>query len=475
MEERLIYLGGSSINGNGPGPSSTVLQIGGRALMVDCGIEILKGGGYGLPDFSILSSRGIKISALALTHGHLDHVGSVGIASEKGVFKNGAPIYGSPQTNAWLPSVLTETWARGVGRDFYMSVNKTANMLKPIPYGEFEIMPGVPAFAKEAGHVPGALYLLVRLPSGKIVLFCGDNSWHDQETVAGTKLPDDIPDNWLPDIIAVTDLTNPALTKFDYDLQMGRLAKRVSESLEKKRIVVIAAFAYGREQNVALGLAKAFRQAQGETGIRPVYADGSGVNIFKIFQNNRWSPGDREFSLDGIELIGESGVKKGRQRNELLASEEPFVVVTPAGFGDGGPIRFWMEQGIENPNFEFIATSWLLPDCTMDQLLRKFEIRKIAEKRGETKPIPLIKLEDEDGNKKKLKVKCHVSHFHLSAHGGLGDTSEMVKKIVARRGRNLEAIVLTHGSQESKQAAAHALGQFAETTISASAGTILKL
>ena len=365
MSERLLYLGGSSLNKNdGLGPSSVALQIGeGQAIGVDCGLELLPKGRYGLPDFSLMRSIGLKFSALALTHSHLDHVGSTGQASEDEMFAKNAVILASPQTNAILHTVLHDTWSRGLGQDYYSGVNVPLKLRRNIPLGEFEILPGIPAFARSAGHIPGALYLIVRTPSGKKVLFCGDDGWHEQEVVSGSSLPDDIPDSWLPDVIAMTDLTNPSLTSFDYGLEVGRLVRHVGESLAKKKIVVIAAFANGRAQNVALALAKADIS---------VYADGSSVENFRIFKENRWSPQDKDFPFDGIGFI-ENGIA---QREELLAAGGPRVIVTPAGFGDGGPVRFWLERGLENPNFEFIATSWLMPGCTMEKLLQKVEKEK---------------------------------------------------------------------------------------------------
>ncbi len=460
MSDRLLYLGGSSFNtkNDGLGPSSVALQLGDKVIGVDCGLEILPNGRYGLPDFSLMKSGNQKLSALVLTHSHLDHIGGVGQASEAGIFAEDAVIWASPQTNAILPSVLNETWGRGLGQDYYSGVNAPLDIRKDIPLGEFEILPGIRAFTGAAGHIPGALFLIVRTPSGKKILFCGDDGWHEQEIIGGSSLPDDVPDAWLPDVIAMTDLTRPSLTKFDYELEMGRLARHVSESLAKKKIVVIAAFANGRTQNVTLALAKA--------GIKPIYADGSSVAIFKIFRDNRWSPKDKEFSLDGVEFI-EGGIAR---REELLARGEPLVIVTPAGFGDGGPVRFWLERGLDNPDFEFIATSWLLPGCTMDKLLQKVEKRKA------TGRVVRLALEDESGGGKTTpEVKCEACHFHLSAHGGLGETVEMVKKIVSRRGKNLEAIVPTHGTQESKRLAASVLGPYADSVIPGQVGTVISL
>lgn len=458
-DERLVYLGGGTKKG--PGLSCTVLQMGGRLVMIDCGIEILEENRrYRLPDFSILGDT--RISTLINTHAHLDHIGGVGAVSERMILKSGAKIYGSPQTNAWLYSVVMETWCRGVGSDYYMSNNRVLDMLQDIPFGEFELLPGIPAFTGAAGHVPGALYIIIRTPSGKKILFCGDNSWHDQVVVKGSRLPDDIPDNWLPDIVAVTDLTNPSLTKLDYGLEMSRLVGFVVDELKKGKSVLLPAFAYGRGQSVALDLAPVLTKL----GLGPVYVDGSITDVFTVFMKHRWSPNDREFSLDGLEFIVE-----GKKRTKLLSRGGPLCIVAPAGFGNGGPMRYYLERGINDLNCVFIATSWLLPGCTMEQLLQK------VHKRNETGKKVYMKIKDENNEREELmlEVLCDAVQFRPSAHGGLGDNADMIKKIVARRGKKLELIGLTHASHETKQTAAGVLSQFAGSIISASPWTMIRI
>ena len=456
-DERLIYLGGSSVSKkDGPGLSATALVIGDDVILVDCGLEILNNKGCAFPDISLLGGK--KIKRLVLTHSHLDHIGGVGYISEKNAFASDAKIIASPQTHEIMPIVLNDTWSQSAQcSDYHSSVNIPCEMSEDIPLGEFEILPGVQAFAGAAGHIPGALYLIIKTPLGKKILFCGDQSWHEQGTVGGSKIPDDIPDEWLPDIIAVTDLTNPDLNKLDYGLSMSRLAKVVKTMLAMKKKVVVASFANGRSQNIALGLRDA--------GISRVYLDGSGVKLMRIFRKHRWSPLDKEFRLDGIEFI-----EGNANRRELTESDEPFVVATPAGFGEGGPVRHYLEAGLERKDFFFISSSWLLPGCTMDKLFGKIE-----QKRKTGKPVHM-RLEEEQGEKETYyEIKCSGWRAHLSAHGCLGETRGMIQKIVARRGKKLELIVLTHGNEKSKASALKFFSDFSESNIVGQVGSSVSI
>ena len=70
MPDRLVLLGskgGPALRPGGPWPSSSLLEIGGRTIVVDCGLGVTRG----------LVDAGISLKALDLifiTHLHSDHV-----------------------------------------------------------------------------------------------------------------------------------------------------------------------------------------------------------------------------------------------------------------------------------------------------------------------------------------------------------------------------------------------------------------
>lgn len=74
MPDRLVLLGskgGPALRPGGPWPSSSLLQIGGRSIVVDCGLGVTRG----------LVDAGIGLKALDLifiTHLHSDHVLELG-------------------------------------------------------------------------------------------------------------------------------------------------------------------------------------------------------------------------------------------------------------------------------------------------------------------------------------------------------------------------------------------------------------
>lgn len=74
MPDRLVLLGskgGPALRPGGPWPSSSLLEIGGRTIVVDCGLGVTRG----------LVDAGLSLKALDLvfiTHLHSDHVLELG-------------------------------------------------------------------------------------------------------------------------------------------------------------------------------------------------------------------------------------------------------------------------------------------------------------------------------------------------------------------------------------------------------------
>jgi ribonuclease J len=102
---RMIALGGLGEIGR----NMTMFEVGGRLLLVDCGVLFPEPDQPGvdliLPDFSVLEDRLDQIEALVLTHAHEDHIGAVPYLLRQ---RRDIPLVGSRLTLALVESKLTE-------------------------------------------------------------------------------------------------------------------------------------------------------------------------------------------------------------------------------------------------------------------------------------------------------------------------------------------------------------------------------
>jgi ribonuclease J len=86
-----------------------MLQYGEDIILIDCGIQFpednMYGADFSIPDISFLTKYTDKIAGLLITHGHLDHIGSL-----KAVLPalNFPPLYGTKLTIGLIKKQLEE-------------------------------------------------------------------------------------------------------------------------------------------------------------------------------------------------------------------------------------------------------------------------------------------------------------------------------------------------------------------------------
>lgn len=156
MSVRVAFHGGLGEIGR----NCATIEINGEIAMIDAGLmfpeEDMLGVDLVLPDFSSVLKRGDALSFVALTHGHEDHIGSLGyLLRERNV-----PVYGTPLTIALAESRISEL---GVEAD--MRVIETGTWVE---HGNFRF-----AFIPVTHSVPDATGIAFETPEG-IIVHSGD-------------------------------------------------------------------------------------------------------------------------------------------------------------------------------------------------------------------------------------------------------------------------------------------------------------
>lgn len=474
MTEELIIHGGPTYSGSlGQRCDTVKVAVKGKTycLMIDCGMEFQREGEVGgagtAPDFSLISPN--SVDAVFMTHSHADHVGSIAhvFRRDLNLLRPDAKIYSSPQTAAIMPFVLQDGLKNNGGAYTVFEAIKVLERREIIPSpGEFEILPGLKVFIPQVGHIPGAGGIVIPTSSGKKGLIMGDGSWHDQPVTKGALLPSKAwPREWIPDEIWGTDLTYGFGQRRPVWQEVDRLVAQTKIAHGAGKNVVLATLGIGKTQNVAYWLSKA--------GIS-CYLDGMGRYIYRIFQEVRWSERDNKLPQLGAKS-GILPVQSAEHREEIINAGNtgnPVVVITTGGMGDFGPIVRYMREWLGKSEACFYFTSYLMPGTNGDKLVR------LAKKRSESDDPSSFKflLKDEKTGFQQIPFRASVDRFGLSAHGDMNESVAFVQDIVScRGGEKLLKIVLTHGSPESKTAAALRLRPLAREIIWGERNTVIRL
>ena len=154
---RIVALGGLGEIGR----NMTVFEYEGKLLVVDCGVlfpeESQPGIDLILPDFEYIRERLDDVVAVALTHGHEDHIGAVPYLLRE---RSDIPIVGSKLTLAFTEAKLKER------RITAPMVEVKAGMIQK--FGPFEL-----EFVAVNHSIPDSLAIAIRTPAG-LVLATGD-------------------------------------------------------------------------------------------------------------------------------------------------------------------------------------------------------------------------------------------------------------------------------------------------------------
>ncbi|WP_299165323.1 ribonuclease J [uncultured Arthrobacter sp.] len=154
---RIVPLGGLGEIGR----NMAVFEIGGKLLIVDCGVlfpeETQPGVDLILPDFSYIEDRLDDVVGVVLTHGHEDHIGAVPYLLR---LKNDLPLIGSQLTLALIEAKLQEHRIRPY------SLTVAEGQIEQ--FGPFEC-----EFVAVNHSIPDALAVFIRTGAGT-VLHTGD-------------------------------------------------------------------------------------------------------------------------------------------------------------------------------------------------------------------------------------------------------------------------------------------------------------
>jgi Cft2 family RNA processing exonuclease len=416
----IVFLGGAKE----VGASCVLIKAGGKNILIDSGIRMKEDK---LPNLQLLRELG-GVDVCLISHAHLDHIGSLPLIAREypHIF-----FYTNQPTKDLIKVLLYDSLRiMEIAEDeipIYAEKNVEDLLDRTLTYGfnyTFEPVEGIRVTFFPAGHILGASMIFIQTQEGSI-LYTGDFSADKQLTVDKASVPKIRPD------IVICESTYGDRLHTNRSFEEERLFNTIYEVISQGGKVLIPAFAIGRAQEVILILRNYMKKRKVSFNI---FIDGMVREVIKVYRNNptylssryykRVLKGEEIFLADNINVVSDK-----KQREEIISSSDPCVIISSSGMLTGGPSVFYAEKIVQSPNALIAITGYQDEEAPGRKLL------ELAELSESEKKIDL--------NGKEYEVKCRVEKYGLSAHS---DRDKILGFLSTLRPRT---VIFAHGSEEA--------------------------
>jgi len=420
------------------GASAWVVEMEGCRLLMDSGMHPKREGRAGMPLFEQLGRQ--DVDAIALTHCHHDHVGTLPVAlrhfphahvlmTELSYFLLERVLHNSVNV------MVRQREELGL-RDYPLYTHDEVDEIAPLFQGfrynrEIEwaafhktragrLSPTVEFY--DAGHTLGAAGLMVR-GRRETLFYTGDVCFHDQTLLRAARFEDVAADVLLMETTRGARATPEG---FSREAEVERLAEAIRRVLKRKGSVLLPTFALGRTQEI-LGLL-ALLMRQGRLRRQPVYVGGLGRVFTEIYDLQAHRTHRQHTNLQLNEAL-ELHVLDARQTQNMRLTGGHLFVVTAGMMVEQTPAHDLAVRMLEDERHAIFFVGYADPDTPGGRLKA-------------TKPGDTFWFSASAGE---VTRRCEVCDFDLTAHANREDLLEFVGQVGAR------TVLLGHGSDTARQ------------------------
>ena len=426
--------------------SKHVLKLeNGNKLLLDCGM--FQGGRRSTDELNHHFGFDPKeISALILSHAHIDHSGLIPKLVKDG-FKG--PIYCTPATLDMCKIMLLDSahiqeadayylqkrFGHGRGRSVIEplyteeDVAEALELFVPVPYHKTEELLGGEVQLKytDSGHIIGsaAVNLTVN-ENGKAtkIFFSADIGRYNNRIL---KSPDAFPQ---ADYLIVESTYGDRLHESMADVESELLKVVLETCVENKGKLLIPAFSVGRTQEIVNVLNDL--SFDGKLPPIKVFVDSPlSTNATEIVSKHpecfnqafleRMKRDETPFGFAKLHYTRD--VNESKALNEL---KEPCIIISASGMAEAGRIKHHIKNNISDPRNTILMVGWCTPNSLGGKLRNGDKTVKIF---GE-----------------EYEVKANVAVIDpFSAHG---DYKEMLRYLKCQDTTKVKGVFLVHGDPE---------------------------
>ncbi|HZL43400.1 MAG TPA: MBL fold metallo-hydrolase [Verrucomicrobiae bacterium] len=419
------------------GASAWFLEMEGHNLLMDAGTHPRREGRAGLPLYDLVKKH--ELDAVAISHCHHDHVGSLPIA-----------LRYFPQAHV----LMTELSYFLIERVLHNSVNVMTRQrdelgIKEYPLYRHDELDELAArfqgfkynrevdwgaFAKaragflsptlefyDAGHALGSAGIAVSGQKEKL-FYTGDVCFHDQTILKSARF-EDVRADVL--IMETTRGNRPIPPGFSRESEIERLSHAIQQVLARKGSVLIPTFALGRTQEILALLA--IMTAQGKLKRQPIYVGGLGRVFTEIYDIESHRSHRQHPNLQLHEALNIVVLEQGQAQSMNLSGR--IFVITAGMMTEKTAAHDLALRMTGDPRQSIFLVGYTDPGTPGGHLR--------AAKQGET-----FLFSASGGN---LTRNCEVQEFDLTAHANRGELLDFVGTVEPR------AVLLGHGEEPSRR------------------------